>query len=99
MIWKCVSAVLALLLCGVVQAQEDDPTEARLDAACESAREAKLAPIRQQYTRECIDKGNDPGYCERYNSTFGDGTASRGPLYYELPECESAYQYKKDNRP
>jgi hypothetical protein len=93
-----------LLLCGVACATwaATDPDEEQLrqmDAKCEEARAAKLAPIRQQLTRRCEQEqrylGNQKRDCALEMSTYGNtfsgarGAAIRG-MYYDLPECVAA---------
>lgn len=49
-----------VLATGVGYAGEDDRAakKAELDASCEAASEAKLAPLRAQYTEECVAAHN-----------------------------------------
>ena len=74
--------------------------QAQLDAECEAARERKLAPERQQYLEECVRnkmKENREA-CERFYSDYGAETGTRLPLYYDLPECVSAFEFRNSYR-
>ena len=73
--------------------------QAKLDAACEAAREKKLAPLRRQYIQECVDKQKkDKAHCERFYSDYGARSGDRAPLFYDLPECVTAFEYKRSYR-
>ena len=84
-----------------VQAQSTEEiksTIAELDARCEAARQAKLAPERAQYIEECVGEGKDRDYCTRFYADHGAQTGNRAPLYLDLPECVEAFEYRRDNR-
>jgi hypothetical protein len=70
--------------------------QAELNAACEAAREAKLAPLRKQYVETCVEKKERPDRqsCERFYADFGNRTGNRAPLFYDLPECVAADDYR-----
>ena len=76
------------------------PQQAQLDAECEAARERKLAPERERYIEECVrDKvRNSREDCERFYSDYGAQSGNRAPLYYDLPECVSAFEYRRSYR-
>ena len=66
-----------------------------LDNACEVAREKKLTPLRERYIEECVDKWKkDRAYCERFYSDYGARMGNRPPLFYDLPECVAAFEYR-----
>ncbi len=70
-----------------------------LNAACEAAREKKLAPLRTQYIQECISQqGNDPEYCRRFYADYGQRSGKRAPLFLDLPECVEAFEFQKTHR-
>lgn len=78
---------------------ERSARQAQLDAACESARDAKLQPLRSGYVEECVrDEGKERAYCERFYADYGAATGNRGPIFYDLPECETAFEYQKSQR-
>ena len=73
-----------------------EPSLQELQARCDQAREAKIAPLRQEAIEECITSNprrrDVNEYCERFYSDFGQGgrTASghfRQPMFNDLPEC------------
>ena len=72
----------------------------KLDAECEVAREARLAPERARYIEECVDRKqkSDRAACERFYSDYGAKTEYRAPLYYDLPECVKAFEFQKSYR-
>jgi predicted HD phosphohydrolase len=70
-----------------------------LDAACSHARQQELAPMRQEYVEECIEKSwRDTEQCERFYSDYGTRTGNRAPLFYDLPECVEAFEFRKSYR-
>jgi len=74
--------------------------QAQLDAACEAAREAKLAPLRQQFVDECVENGDQPDRkaCEAFYADYGAQSGRRAPLFYDLPECVEAFEYQNSER-
>ena len=109
---------LCILVSNTCFAKEDRSTKrAELDAACEVAREQKLAPLRQQYIDECVEKQKkDRAECERFykdydgrrisrnydgkhgNRLYGGRQENRAPLFYDLPECVEAFEYRTSYR-
>jgi hypothetical protein len=96
------SATMTLsLLGGPSHAQgTDDETSIRaLDAKCEQARAARLAPVRRDLARQCEQEprrgANKEEECRLETSTYGDtfrgprGAAIEG-MFYDLPECMAA---------
>ena len=81
-----------------------DDKQQQLDAQCEAAREAKLAPEREQLIQECpaqVDKSLDE--CRHFYRDYGaalmrQGEIVRAPLYYDLPACEAAFEYRQRDR-
>lgn len=71
--------------------------QAKLDAACEAVREKKLAPMRAGFIEECIEKKQRPdrAACERFYADFGNQSGNRAPLFYDLPECVKAFEYRR----
>ena len=71
----------------------------QLDAACEYARQHELRPLRREYVEECIqDTWRDAEQCERFYSDYGARTGRRAPLFYDLPECVEAFEFRKSYR-
>jgi len=75
--------------------------QATLDAQCEAAREQKLAPERAFYIDECVAKKfkDSRQECERFYRDYGAQTGDRAPLYYDLPECVKAFDFRKNFQP
>ena len=78
---------------------ESSKKQAELDQACEVAREKKLAPERKKYIDECVAKKQKPdrASCERFYADYGNKSGNRAALYYDLPECEKAFEYRKEH--
>ncbi len=79
-----------------------DEAELRaLEARCESAREAALAPLRAARIAECkADRRNDAGFCERYWRDLGNGVRTADGrwlprLFDDLPECIAAHEARR----
>ncbi len=77
-----------------------DAKQAELDAACEEARQKKIALERAKHIEECVETGMlaDRETCERFYADYGESAAGRAPLYYDLPECEKAHEYRNSYR-
>ena len=96
-------AVVALLMLGVagtVLADQASEVSA-LEAQCEAARAAQIKPLRDAEITKCkADRRNDPDYCERYWSDYGNarrlpnGTMS-ARLFDDLPVCVTAANARK----
>lgn len=93
--------LLSLAPAGPLLADSDrEQQQAKLDAACEAAREKKLAPLRKQFVEQCVRDGEQPdrNACEAYYSDYGAQSGDRAPLFYDLPECVKAFQYQQSER-
>ncbi len=84
----------------VVAESDRAATQQTLDAACEAARERKLEPERAMYAQECVQlKMKDTlEECQRFYSDYGARIGDRAPLYYDLPECVAAFDYRQSYR-
>lgn len=96
---------LAMVASATVQAdnlgKERDAKQAELDAACEVARQEKLIVVRAELIEECIKtkQRGDPEFCERFYADYGESSANNQvPLFYDLPECEKALEYRRSYR-
>lgn len=93
-------AVLLMTLAIPVHAKDADLQELR--AQCEEARQALLAPLREEETQKCIaEKQKSPEECERFYSDYGDGgrTAAGGHrerMFHDIPECQPLYEAEKE---
>lgn len=84
-------------------ARSDAKTEkqqAELDGKCEVARQEKLIPLRKQYVEECVEKKQRPDResCERFYADFGNQAGGRAALFYDLPECVEAFEFRRSYR-
>jgi hypothetical protein len=72
----------------------------QLDAECETARERKLEPAREMYVQECVQQKTKSTLqdCQRFYADYGAKTGDRAPLYYDLPECVAAFEYRQSYR-
>jgi hypothetical protein len=71
--------------------------QAKLDAACEEARERRLKPERERFIEECVTRKQKPdrASCARFYSDYGARSGNRAPLYYDLPACVDAFEFRK----
>lgn len=96
-------AVAALCLSTGSPAASDEERaakQAELDAACEAAREKKLAPLRQQLIDECVKRKEfeTREQCEAYYADWNGQRGTRAPLFYDLPPCVKAFEYAQSER-
>ena len=94
--------VVALMfpVAGMSTDSDRQATQENLDTECEAARERKLAPERAKFIEECVEKKqrNDQAACERFYSDYGAQSSNRAPLYYDLPECVRAFEFRRSHR-
>ncbi|MEJ2534350.1 MAG: hypothetical protein P8008_02490 [Gammaproteobacteria bacterium] len=101
---RCTIAVCAILLTIPAAAATEtwfSDRQAELDAACEAARQKKLAPERERLIEECVREKQRPdrAACERFLADYGNRSGNRPALYYDLPECVEAFEYQKSREP
>ena len=94
---------LGLGVAGLASGSEAERSakQAELDAACEAARQEKLAVVRAQLVDECVEKKSpreDRASCERYYADYGSATPYQAALFYDLPECVKAFDYQTSYR-
>jgi hypothetical protein len=95
---RLASVVCALFATAAIAADERIES---LEQQCELAREAKIKPLRDAEIAKCqADKRNDPAYCERYWSDYGDAGRTvdgrfRPRLFDDLPECVAADEARR----
>ena len=93
------SMILIMLSVTLVYADDTKLKQQELDAACEAARQEKLAPLREKYIEECVvDQGKDRDFCTRFYRDYGERSGDRPAFFYDLPECEDAWEFKKSNQ-
>ncbi len=94
--------LLATAACAAPVAADVPSKQAELDAACEAARERQLAPMRAYYIEQCVQQrrrisGDVRAHCERFYADFGQQSGNRAPLFYDLPECVYAFEFRRGN--
>jgi hypothetical protein len=88
--------LLVTILAGPAQAKESrEQKQARLDAVCEVERQKKIAPMRSKVTADCVSNKELPSQqeCETFYADYGERMGRRAPLFYDLPECVTAFDY------
>lgn len=81
--------------------KEREAQQAELDAICQAARQEKLTLARAEYVEECIEKKQRPDResCERFYADYGESAGgNQVPLFYDLPECVKAEEYRRSYR-
>ena len=79
--------------------QGEAEKQAELDRRCEAARDEALEPIRNDVFKECLEKkqGDEP-YCHRYADGYNGDRIGGSPRFYELPECQLAFEFRNRDR-
>jgi hypothetical protein len=95
-----ISCFCFLAVTDVVADRDRDQQQAKLDAACEEARESKLAPMRKQFVEDCVKNKEQPSRqaCEDFYADYGAQSGRRAPLFYDLPECVEAFDFQNSQR-
>ena len=90
---------MSILIVVITHVSANEGRQSELDQACEVAREEKIAPLRKQYIEDCVtNEKKERAYCEKYYSDYGDRAGNRAPLFYDLPECVEAFEYRQRYR-
>ncbi len=66
---------------------------------CEAAREARLAPLREQAIEDCVSRPRSTqtrAQCEEFYRDFGQGGGTvgggfRAPMFIDVPECQEYF--------
>jgi len=92
-------AFVSLLISPAFANESREDEQASLDAACEAARQEKIAPLRQQVIDECVANKELPNReeCERFYADYGERTGRKAALFYDLPECVTAFNFSQGN--
>jgi hypothetical protein len=115
MVLKLQSTTISIFLCSVLfplTAQTSSIQE--LQTQCEDAREALIAPLRQEAIDTCIaDRTSGRSgtrssrdareHCERFYVDFGQGNATRAGgfqqrMFHDIPECQALYEAEQSGR-
>ncbi len=79
--------------------QSDVEKQADLDRRCEVARDKALGPIRDDIYKDCLEKKRgDQAYCRRDADGYNGERIGGSPRFYELPECELAFEFRNRER-
>jgi len=91
--------LISLMLNPALAKESREEKQARLDAACAAAREEKIAPLRQQVIEDCVANKELPNRkeCERFYAPYGERTGGKAALFYDLPECVTAFEFNQGN--
>ena len=91
---------LMVLACADALGDERDAKQAELDAACEVARQQKIKVERPKHIEECVEtkRLDNREACESYYADYGETPAGVAPLFYDLPECEAAHEFRNSYR-
>ena len=110
LMWKAVLFVSGFAIAVTVQASSIE----ELQKQCEDAREALIAPLRQQAIDECIaerESGRSGSrssrdarvHCENFYADFGNGGTTqsggfRQRMFHDIPECQALYEAEQAGR-
>lgn len=78
--------------------KERRDTQLKLDLKCEQARDRKLYPMRLKIFEECMAKRDSEAHCDAYAGSYNGERVNGAPRYYDLPECETAFEFRKTHR-
>jgi len=105
---KCKLHVLVLIFSCIsfsVSGQEKSLSE--LEQQCEDAREARIAPLREQAIEECIqsrsqnrETGDIRAKCEDFYHDYGSAGRTqsgtfRQRMFHDIPECQEFYEAER----
>ena len=92
--------LILLLVNPALAKQTRQAKQARLDSACEVAREKNLAPLRNDLIEECVTskERSSRRKCEQEYAGYGAHVGARQPLFYDLPECVTALEFQQGVR-
>jgi len=84
------------LLCISSIALASEKKQATLDQACEVARQKALKPRKKEIYQECRQKfKKSEKVCKVEANAYNGNRIGGAPLFYELPACEKAFEYRK----
>lgn len=96
--------VLLLPTLALAQTEAEMKRMEELDRVCEAAREKKLAPLRAARIERCVrEERRSRTDCESEYAQWGNTQAlatgrARQGLFYDLPECVTAFQARERYR-
>lgn len=70
-----------------------------LDNKCEEARQVALAPRKKEIYLECRNKfKKSEAICKEDAQAYNGNRIGGAPMFYELPECEKAFNYRNKHK-
>lgn len=92
--------LVSILISPALAKESREQKQAGLDAACEVERQKQIAPMRNKYIAECVSNKELPNReeCEHFYADYGERMGGRAPLYYDLPECVTAFEFQQGAR-
>ena len=88
--------MVSISTASVAFAHKDE--QAKLDKACEDARDIALKPRRKEIYLECRQKfKKSKAICKEEAKVFNGNRINGAPMFYELPACEKAFKFRKKN--
>ena len=102
---RCATAIL-LALAGSLPAFSQAASLQELERRCETAREAKIAPLREAAIRDCASANRSSrtlADCQRIHVDFGQGGGVvgggfRAPMFIDLPQCVEFFKAQDQQR-
>lgn len=89
-------ALIIVILSTSSVALASNKKQVRLDQACEAARQKALKPRKKEIYQECRQKfKKDEKVCKQEAQAFNGNRIGGAPMFYELPACEKAFNYRK----
>jgi hypothetical protein len=86
---------IALLSTGSI-ALAHEKKQVTLDQACEADRQKALKPRKTEIYQECRQKfKKSEKVCKAEAQAYNGNRIGGAPLFYELPACEKAFNYRK----
>lgn len=83
----------------VIAKESREEKQARLDNVCEVARQKKLTPMKKKFVEECVANKELPSRdeCVTFYADYGNRMGGRAPLFYDLPECVTAFEFQQSS--
>lgn len=96
---RMVVVLSGLLLAWAFVAPAAQQDQAAMEASCQAARQEQLGPLREQNLHQCLTQGaKDQATCEAESANYGERVGVRQAMFYDLPECEAAFNNKRSYR-
>ena len=91
--------LLSLIISPAIAKESRQDKQASLDSTCEVARQKELAPMRAKFVDDCVANKELPGRdeCVTFYADYGNRMGGRAPLFYDLPECVTAFEFNQSS--